>query len=411
MFLLLTKYITAYIVSSCNLPTKFGIFKLDIHRINNLDIPVLCKNIENYNSNFERKNFPLVRVHDACMTSEIFSSLRCDCDEQLQLSMKLINKHDGIIIYTPNEGRGIGIANKINAYNVQDKYKLDTYEANLYLDLPEDCRDYNYVPNILEEYNINRIKLLSNSKLKIKRLRDLGIQILEFYPVLIAPNKFNKKYLLSKRKMNVINNDETNIYCSVEDAIIELKKNKPIIITDNEDRENEGDLIYPAESITPEIMAFIIKYTSGLICCAMHHTIIDNLKLPQMVTDNTDIHKTAFTVSVDYKIGTTTGISASDRAITCNKLCTETSKDFTMPGHMFPLRANPGGINTRPGHTESSIKMCELAGFKPAAVISEITSDDKITMADKYCLEALATKHSLKIISISKILEYLNNKN
>lgn len=408
MYILLLKLVTTYIISSCNLPTKFGIFKLDIHRINNLDIPVLCKNVENYNNNLEKNNLPLVRVHDACMTSEIFSSLRCDCDEQLQLSMKLINKHNGIIIYTPNEGRGIGIANKINAYNIQDTYKLDTYEANLYLNLPEDSRDYSYVPNILKEYNINQIKLLTNSKLKIKRLRNLGIKISQFFPVLIAPNKFNKKYLLAKRKMNMVNNNKNKIYCSVEDAIKELKNNKPIIITDNEDRENEGDLIYPAETITQEIMAFIIKYTSGLICCAMHHTIVDNLKLSQMVSHNTDVHKTAFTLSVDYNIGTTTGISAKDRAITCNKLCTETSlKDFTMPGHMFPLRANPGGLKERQGHTEASVKMCELAGFKPAAVISEITSDDKIKMADKYRLEEIATKHSLKIISISKILEYL----
>ena len=408
MYILLLKLVTTYIISSCNLPTKFGIFKLDIHRINNLDIPVLCKNVENYNNNLEKNNLPLVRVHDACMTSEIFSSLRCDCDEQLQLSMKLINKHNGIIIYTPNEGRGIGIANKINAYNIQDTYKLDTYEANLYLNLPEDSRDYSYVPNILKEYNINQIKLLTNSKLKIKRLRNLGIKISQFFPVLIAPNKFNKKYLLAKRKMNMVNNNKNKIYCSVEDAIKELKNNKPIIITDNEDRENEGDLIYPAETITQEIMAFIIKYTSGLICCAMHHTIVDNLKLSQMVSHNTDVHKTAFTLSVDYNIGTTTGISAKDRAITCNKLYTETSlKDFTMPGHMFPLRANPGGLKERQGHTEASVKMCELAGFKPAAVISEITSDDKIKMADKYRLEEIATKHSLKIISISKILEYL----
>ena len=344
------------------------------------------------------------------MTSEIFSSLRCDCDEQLQLSMKLINKHDGLIIYAPNEGRGIGLANKVNAYHVQDTYKLDTYKANLFLDLPEDSRDYSYVPDILREYNINTIKLLTNNKLKMNRLKDLNIKISEFFPLFIAPNKFNKEYLLAKRKMNLINNKNDDVYCTVLEAINELKKCKPIIITDNEDRENEGDLIYPAEIITTDSMAFIIKYTSGLICCAMHHKMVDDLKLPQMVTDNTDVHKTAFTVSVDYKIGTTTGISAKDRAITCNKLCTETSlDDFTMPGHMFPLRANPNGLKERQGHTESSIKMCELAGFKPVAVISEITSNDKITMANGYELEAFAKKHSLKIISISKLMNYLEN--
>lgn len=417
MLLILIKFTVCYIVSKCNLPTKFGMFSLDIHRVNNIDIPVLCKNINSKNTIMYDNNendFPLVRVHDACMTSEIFSSLRCDCDEQLQLSMKLINKHNGLIIYTPNEGRGIGLANKVEAYHIQDTEKLNTYDANLYLNLPEDSRDYSYVPNILMEYNIDTINLLTNSKLKLQRLRDLGIDINKFFPVLIAPNKYNKKYLLAKRKMNMINNNNDDIYCSVEEGINQLKSNKPIIITDNEDRENEGDLIFPAETINKEIMTFIIKHTSGLICCAMHHTMIDNLKLPQMINDNTDVHKTAFTVSVDYKYELetgkhSTGISAEDRAITCNKLCSKNSLDnFTMPGHMFPLRANPGGLKERQGHTEGSIKMCELAGFKPAAVISEITADDKSKMADKYELESLARKYSLKIISISKIIEYLN---
>lgn len=210
----------------------------------------------------------------------------------------------------------------------------------------------------------------------------------------------------SKNQLN--EKEKVDVYCSVEEAINELKNNKPIIVTDNEDRENEGVLIFPAESITPEIMAFIIKYTSGLICCAMEHTMVDKLNLKQMVSDNTDIHKTAFTVSVDYKIDTTTGISAKDRAITCNKLCTEkTLENFSMPGHMFPLRAHPYGLKERQGHTEASIKLCQLSGFKPASVISEITSEDKIKMGNKQELEKLAIEHSLKIISISKLYSYL----
>ena len=177
MLLILIKLTICYIVSKCNLPTKFGMFSLDIHRVNNIDIPVLCKNMNGKNP---INDFPLVRVHDACITSEIFSSLRSDCDEQLQLSMKLINKHNGLIIYTSNEGRGIGLANKVEAYNIQDTEELNTYDANLYLNLPEDSRDYSYVPNILMEYNIDTINLLTNSKLKIKRLRDLGIDINKF---------------------------------------------------------------------------------------------------------------------------------------------------------------------------------------------------------------------------------------
>lgn len=195
-----------------------------------------------------------------------------------------------------------------------------------------------------------------------------------------------------------------NIYCTIDEAIQELKNKKPLILVDDPDRENEGDLIYPAEIITPEIMAFFIKYTSGLICCPMKYELIENLKLPQMVQNNTDIHKTAFTISLDYKIGTTTGISARDRAITCNKLCTENSlKNFTMPGHMFPLRAHKNGLSKRRGHTEASIKLCELAGYISIAVISEITSIDKISMANKQELEILAKENSLKIFYIKDL--------
>ena len=432
MILLIQYTIFSFIITSCKLPTKYGIFNLDIHRVNNIDISVLSKNIKtryitNYLKNGGSNNKEstdlsnginvLVRVHDACMTSEIFSSLRCDCDEQLKLSMKLINQHNGIIIYTPNEGRGIGLTNKVRAYNVQDEYNLDTYEANEYINQPEDIREYYYVNQIVNEYRIFSINLLTNSKIKLSRLENQGLNIINITPLFIAPNKFNKKYLITKRKMNIFDKEANNnllknydnkvAYCTIEEAIQELRNNKPLIVVDDEDRENEGDLIYPAETITPEIMAFFLKYSSGLICCAMSYEMVERLNLKQMVIENTDIHSTAFTVSVDYKIGTTTGISAEDRALTCNKLCTAVDLSyFTTPGHMFPLRAHPNGLKSRQGHTEASVKLCELAGFKSAAVISEITSEDKIRMANKKELEKLAIENSLKIVSIKNLMNF-----
>ena len=277
------------------------------------------------------------------MTSEIFDSLRCDCDEQLKLSMKLIHRTGGLLLYLPNEGRGIGIANKINAYNVQDNLKLDTYNANLYLNLPEDSRDYSYVPNILKEYKFEKINLLSNSKIKYSRLNKLNININKVIPLIIPSNNINFKYLEAKRKMNINNDYDKKInYCTIEEAIKELQSNKPIILVDDEDRENEGDLIFPAEIVTSNIMAFIIKYTSGLVCCAMSYDMVNNLNLPLMIPEyqNNDPHKTAFTISVDYKIGTTTGISAEDRALTCKKLTEETNlNNFNMPGHIFPFKS------------------------------------------------------------------------
>ena len=400
LFLYLQVY--SYIFSSCNLPTRHGIFQLDIHKINNLDIPVIYKKIEDI------KNYiPLVRIHDACMTSEIFDSLRCDCDEQLKLSMKLIHRTGGLLLYLPNEGRGIGIANKINAYNVQDNLKLDTYNANLYLNLPEDSRDYSYVPNILKEYKFEKINLLSNSKIKYSRLNKLNININKVIPLIIPSNNINFKYLEAKRKMNINNDYDKKInYCTIEEAIKELQSNKPIILVDDEDRENEGDLIFPAEIVTSNIMAFIIKYTSGLVCCAMSYDMVNNLNLPLMIPEyqNNDPHKTAFTISVDYKIGTTTGISAEDRALTCKKLTEETNlNNFNMPGHIFPLKAHKDGLLKRQGHTEASIEICKLAGFKPCAVISEITTEDKLKMATGIELNKLAIKYDLKILKIEQL--------
>lgn len=390
-----------YIFSSCNLPTKHGLFRLDIHRINKLDIPVIYK----HNSD---KTVPIVRVHDACMTSEIFDSLRCDCDEQLKLSMKLINKNGGLLLYLPNEGRGIGIANKISAYHVQDTFNLNTYDANIHLNFPEDARDYNYVPSILQEYNYNKINLLSNSKIKYSRLKKLNININNVIPLIIPSNKINFKYLEAKKKMNIINKDSNLLnYCTVEEAIMELQNNNPVILVDSEDRENEGDLIFPAEIITPEIMAFIIKYSSGLVCCAMSYNMVNDLNLKLMVpeNENKDPHKTAFTISVDYKLNTTTGISAYDRALTCKKLTEEINLDnFNMPGHIFPLRANKNGLKERQGHTEASIELCKLAGYKPCAVISEITTDDKLDMARNIELNQLAIKHNLKILKIDNLV-------
>lgn len=399
--LLINTLIHSFIYSRCNLPTKHGNFKLDIHKFKNLDIPVLYKNNNDL-------NVPLVRIHDCCVTSEVFDSLRCDCDQQLKLSMKLINNNGGLIIYLPNEGRGIGLANKVKAYNIQDSLDLDTYEANNYLNLQEDSRDYNNVPYILNEYDYNSINLLTNSKIKYNRLLDLNIKINKIIPLIIPSNKYNFKYLESKKKKMYIQ-DENNIkFCSVKEAIIELQNKKPIILVDNEDRENEGDLIYPAEIITTEIMAFIIKYTSGLVCCAMSNEMVEKLKIPLMINEynNSDPHKTAFTISVDYKKDTTTGISAHDRALTCKKLTEEINLDnFNLPGHIFPLKANINGLKERQGHTEASIEICKLAGFKPCAVISEITSSDKLSMANKNELFNLALEHNLKILKIIDLIK------
>jgi len=192
----------------------------------------------------------------------------------------------------------------------------------------------------------------------------------------------------------------------IEDAIEDIKQGKMIIVVDNENRENEGDLVMAAEKVTGEHINFMIKYGRGLVCVPMTEKRLNELGIYQMVENNTDHKETAFTVSVDYK-ECTTGISAFERALTVNKLVDDNSKpeDFTKPGHIFPLRAKDGGVLVRAGHTEAAVDLAVLAGLKPAGVICEIIKDDG-NMARLPDLLEFAKKFGLRIISIEDLIKY-----
>ncbi|MFP4466856.1 MAG: bifunctional 3,4-dihydroxy-2-butanone-4-phosphate synthase/GTP cyclohydrolase II [Candidatus Goldiibacteriota bacterium] len=199
---------------------------------------------------------------------------------------------------------------------------------------------------------------------------------------------------------------------SVEDVVDDIKQGKMVIVVDDEDRENEGDLICMAEKITPEIITFMAKQGSGLICLALEEAQIRKLSLEQMVSRNEDRNRTAFTVSIDAREGTTTGISASDRAVTIKKAVSENVKpsDFIKPGHVFPLAAKPGGVLERAGHTETAVDLSKTAGARVGGgVICEILCDDG-TCARMPNLVKFAEKHGLKIITIEKIIEYRRKK-
>ncbi|CAG7655416.1 bifunctional 3,4-dihydroxy-2-butanone-4-phosphate synthase/GTP cyclohydrolase II [Actinacidiphila bryophytorum] len=195
----------------------------------------------------------------------------------------------------------------------------------------------------------------------------------------------------------------------VERAVAEIAAGRPVVVVDDEDRENEGDLIVAAEKITPETVAFMMSECRGLICVPMEPHDLDRLDLPQMVAANTESMRTAFTVSVDAapQYGVTTGISAADRAATIRLLAERTSvaADFVRPGHVFPLRARSGGVLTRPGHTEAGVDLARLAGLRPAAAIVEIAREDG-TMARLPELVPFARKHGLVIISIADLIAY-----
>ncbi|MET7285938.1 GTP cyclohydrolase II [Streptomyces sp. NPDC005573] len=195
----------------------------------------------------------------------------------------------------------------------------------------------------------------------------------------------------------------------VEQAVADIAAGRPIVVVDDEDRENEGDLVIAAEKATPEIVAFMMTECRGLICAPMEGDELDRLQLPQMVADNTESMKTAFTVTVDASAahGVTTGISASDRATTLRLLATGTAgpADFVRPGHIFPLRARPGGVLVRNGHTEAAVDLARLAGLRPAGAIVEIAGEDG-RMLRLPELIPFARKHGLTIISIEDLIAY-----
>ena len=195
---------------------------------------------------------------------------------------------------------------------------------------------------------------------------------------------------------------------SVLAAIEAMKEGKPIVVTDDESRENEGDLIMAGEHATADTIGFIVRYSSGVICCAVPGERLDALHLPPMCANNEDPKETAFTVSTDVKAGTTTGVSAADRAATFRALADGDSQpgDFHRPGHVFPLKPKAGGVLERDGHTEAAIDFCRLAGCKPAGVLAEICNDDG-TMARIPQLIPFCEEHGLVLTSIADLIAYI----
>ncbi|MFM0362329.1 bifunctional 3,4-dihydroxy-2-butanone-4-phosphate synthase/GTP cyclohydrolase II [Paraburkholderia sediminicola] len=194
---------------------------------------------------------------------------------------------------------------------------------------------------------------------------------------------------------------------SIETAIDAIAAGRMVVVVDDENRENEGDLIMAAQVATEADIAFMVRYTSGVLCISLPGERLDALSLPLMVANNSDSMSTAFTVSTDYRIGTTTGISAADRAATVKALVDENADaaEFSRPGHVFPLRAVRGGVLRRPGHTEAGVDLTRLAGMAPGGLLAEIVNDDG-TMARLPQLMAFARTHSLPIITIKDLIAY-----
>jgi 3,4-dihydroxy-2-butanone 4-phosphate synthase/GTP cyclohydrolase II len=369
---------------------------------------------------------PLVRVHSQCLTGEALGSLRCDCAEQLEIAMQAISEEGrGLVIYEHQEGRGIGLMAKLEAYALQDE-GLDTVEANLALGFMADHRDYSFPAAILHNLGIGRVRLLSNNPSKSRALVDAGIEVAAPVPCEAASNPHSVSYLRAKKErmghtlslqegesigpIGPIGpiNDERSYFASIETAIRELRAGRMIVVVDDEDRENEGDLTIAAEMVTPEAINFMATHGRGLICLAMTPERLDELELAPMASDNTALGGTAFTVSIDASApGMTTGISAYDRAQTIKSAIDANcgAEDFARPGHVFPLCARAGGVLERRGQTEAAVDLASLAGLYPAGVICEIVNDDG-TMARVPDLIQFCKKHDLVMVTVADLARY-----
>ncbi len=276
----------------------------------------------------------------------MLGSLRCDCKQQLDAAFNAIAiEGRGIIIHLPQEGRGIGLANKVAAYALQDQ-GVDTVDANHQLGFADDYRTYGAVPRVLADLGINSVRLLTNNPYKVASLDVLGVKIAARLPLVAPTTVGNRKYLRTKaqRMAHILPAEaaeaaaaptdaarfvnpatgKTHTWAlgraSVVAAIAAVGRGELVVVTDDEGRENEGDLIMAAQLATPAALAFTVRYTGGVICIAMPGDRLDALNLPQMVPKNQDPKNTAFTLTVDCTVGTTTGISAIDRAQTMRML-------------------------------------------------------------------------------------------
>ena len=195
---------------------------------------------------------------------------------------------------------------------------------------------------------------------------------------------------------------------TIEEAVAAIAAGRMVLVVDDEDRENEGDLIVAAEHATPEVMAFFVRHTSGLISASITSERADQLDLPLMVARNTEAQRTAFTVTVDYRHGTTTGISATDRSLTARALVHPDTRpeDLARPGHLHVLRARDGGVLKRAGHTEAAVDLARMAGLQPAGVLCEVVTEDGLGMARLPDLEAFAARHGLLLVTIADIIRH-----
>ena len=258
------------------------------------------------------------------------------------------------------------------------------------------------IPETLKATNLGALKVGDSVNLETDALAKYVQRLTAFAGVPQADSAHSGEQVAPRRA------DAASVLDSVQTAVDAIAAGRAVVVVDDEDRENEGDIIFAAEHATPELMGFMIRYTSGVVCAPLSNKRADEMNLPPMVTNNEDPKGTAYTVSCDAASGVSTGISAADRARTVQILAdaSSTPADITRPGHIFPLRAVDGGVAERPGHTEAAVELSRAAGLSGVGVIAEVVHDDGSMMRFD-ALRAFATEHNLPMISIEDLIKYV----
>lgn len=240
---------------------------------------------------------------------------------------------------------------------------------------------------------------------EILRLVFVVLTMIFYALILVSVFIFCKEFTMNQSLLSAFGTPTERVL----NAINAFKQGNGVLVLDDEDRENEGDLIFPAETITTEQMAKLIRYGSGIVCLCITDELCQKLDLPPMVENNSSVNKTAFTVTIEAAKGVSTGVSAADRVTTIRAAIADDAKpaDLHRPGHIFPLRAKEGGVLVRRGHTEASVDLAKLAGYKSAAVICEITNDDG-SMARTPEIVAFAQKFGYPVVTIEDLVEYIS---
>lgn len=246
---------------------------------------------------------------------------------------------------------------------------------------------------------------IMNRLQEILRLVFVVLTMIFYALILVSVFIFCKEFTMNQSLLSAFGTPTERVL----NAINAFKQGNGVLVLDDEDRENEGDLIFPAETITTEQMAKLIRYGSGIVCLCITDELCQKLDLPPMVENNSSVNKTAFTVTIEAAKGVSTGVSAADRVTTIRAAIADDAKpaDLHRPGHIFPLRAKEGGVLVRRGHTEASVDLAKLAGYKSAAVICEITNDDG-SMARTPEIVAFAQKFGYPVVTIEDLVEYIS---